>query len=51
MQTAFFRPRHRSKKVKNLFYTGQYTHPGIGMPVTLISSQIVRDIIRQELNK
>ncbi len=47
-QTAFFRPKHRSKKVKNLFYTGQYTHPGIGMPVTLISSQIVRDIIRQD---
>lgn len=51
MQTAFFRPRHRSKKVKNLFYTGQYTHPGIGMPVTLISSQVVRDIIRKEYGK
>jgi phytoene desaturase len=27
--------------VKNLYYTGQYTHPGIGVPMTLISSQIV----------
>ncbi len=51
MQTAFFRPKHRSTKVENLFYTGQYTHPGIGMPVTLISSQIVRDIIRKEYGK
>ncbi len=51
MQTAFFRPKHRSLKVKDLFYTGQYTHPGIGMPVTLISSQIVRDIIRKEYGK
>lgn len=51
MQTAFFRPKHRSRKVKNLFYTGQYTHPGIGMPVTLISSQVVRDIIRKEYGK
>ncbi|NIQ06471.1 MAG: phytoene desaturase [Candidatus Korarchaeota archaeon] len=40
-QTALGRPRHRSKKVKNLFYTGQYTQPGIGVPMTLISSQIV----------
>ncbi len=50
-QTAFFRPKQRSKKVTNLFFTGQYTHPGIGMPITLISSQIVRDIIRQEYDK
>ena len=51
MQTAFFRPKQRSKKVKHLFYTGQYTHPGIGMPITLISSQIVRDIIRKEYGR
>jgi phytoene desaturase len=40
-QTALFRPAHRSKKVENLFYTGQYCHPGIGVPMTLISSTIV----------
>lgn len=49
MQTAFFRPSRRSKKVKNLFYTGQYTHPGIGMPMTLISSQIVREEIKKSV--
>mgnify|MGYP005852918993 FL=1 len=48
MQTALFRPSHKSKKVKNLYYTGHYTHPGIGVPMTLISSQIVADeIIKQ----
>ncbi len=47
-QTAFFRPRHRSKKVKNLYFTGQYTHPGIGVPICLISSQIVRDLITNQ---
>lgn len=46
-QTALGRPRHRSKKVQNLFYTGQYTHPGIGVPMTLISSQIVSDTIEK----
>jgi len=46
-QTAFWRPRHKSKKVENLYYTGQYTHPGIGVPMTLISSQIVANNIEE----
>jgi 1-hydroxy-2-isopentenylcarotenoid 3,4-desaturase len=41
MQTAIFRPRHRSRRVSNLWYTGGYTHPGIGVPMAFISSQIV----------
>lgn len=46
-QTAAFRPSHRSKRVKNLYYTGQYTHPGIGVPMTLVSSSIVAaDILK-----
>jgi phytoene desaturase len=44
-QTALFRPKHQSKKVSNLFYTGQYTHPGIGVPMCLISSEIVAEQI------
>lgn len=40
-QLALWRPAHKSKKVKNLYYSGHYTHPGIGVPMTLISSQIV----------
>jgi phytoene desaturase len=47
-QSAFFRPRHRSKKVKNLYYTGQYTHPGIGVPMALVSSQIVANLIKKK---
>ncbi|MFW9968290.1 MAG: phytoene desaturase family protein, partial [Candidatus Thorarchaeota archaeon] len=46
-QSAFFRPRHQSKKVKNLYYTGQYTHPGIGVPMALIASEIVADLIKK----
>lgn len=48
LQTALFRPAHKSKKVKNLYYTGQYTHPGIGVPMTLISSQIVARELNEE---
>jgi phytoene desaturase len=42
-QTAIFRPRRKSKTVDNLYFTGQYVHPGIGVPMTLISSQIVAE--------
>jgi len=44
-QTALFRPVHRSKRIKNLFYTGHYCHPGIGVPMVLISSQIVDGLL------
>ena len=44
-QTAFWKPRLRSKKVKNLFYAGQLTVPGPGVPPSLLSGQIVADVI------
>lgn len=40
MQTAIFRPAVRSKKVSNLFYTGQLTVPGPGVPPSLISGEV-----------
>jgi phytoene desaturase len=40
-QTAIFRPSCQSKKVKNLFYTGQLTVPGPGVPPSLISGEVV----------
>ncbi len=47
LQTAFLKPRLRSKKVDNLFYTGQLTTPGPGMPPSLISGQVVaKEIIK-----
>jgi len=39
-QTAIFKPKMRSKKVKNLFYAGQLTVPGPGVPPSIISGQI-----------
>ena len=40
-QTALFRPKTKSKKVSNLYYVGANTNPGIGVPMCLISAQIV----------
>jgi len=42
-QTAIFRPAARSRKLPNLFYTGQYPHPGVGVPMTLIASRLAVD--------
>ncbi|MES1224372.1 MAG: phytoene desaturase family protein, partial [Bacteroidota bacterium] len=46
-QTAILRPSCRSKKVKNLFYTGQLTVPGPGVPPALISGEVVaREVLK-----
>jgi phytoene desaturase len=41
LQTAILKPSIRSKRVKNLFYTGQLTVPGPGVPPSLISGEVV----------
>lgn len=46
-QTAFLKPKIKSKKLKNLFYTGQLTVPGPGVPPAIISGKIVA----KEINK
>lgn len=48
MQTANLKPSIINKKVKNLFYTGQLTVPGPGVPPSLISGQVVaKELIKQ----
>jgi phytoene desaturase len=47
-QTAILKPRLKSKKVSNLFYTGQLTVPGPGVPPSLISGQVVAEEIQKE---
>jgi len=39
-QTAIFRPKNQSSKVKNLFYVGAGTNPGIGTQICLISAEL-----------
>ena len=40
-QSAIFRPANKSKKLNNLYYVGGDTQPGIGLPLCLISAEIV----------
>ena len=51
LQTAFLRPSIVSKKVKGLYFTGQLTVPGPGVPPALISGKIVADKIITDLKK
>lgn len=40
-QSAMFRPRNVSRKVSHLLYAGASTAPGIGVPICLISAELV----------
>lgn len=48
LQTAFLKPSLKNKKVSNLFYTGQLTVPGPGVPPSLISGLVVADEVAKE---
>ena len=48
LQTAFLRPKLKSKKVKNLYFTGQLTVPGPGVPPALISGKLVAELIQKK---
>jgi len=44
-QTAIFKPKMKSPKVNNLYYTGQLTTPGPGVPPSIISGAVVSKLI------
>jgi len=48
MQTAVFKPAIKSKKVKNLYFTGQLTVPGPGVPPSIISGEVVANVIIEQ---
>lgn len=49
LQTAFLRPKLKSKKIKNLYFTGQLTVPGPGVPPALISGKLVSELILKNI--
>ena len=50
-QTAIWKPKMKSHKVKNLFYTGQLTVPGPGVPPSIISGQIVAGEVNRQIKE
>jgi phytoene desaturase len=47
LQTAFLRPKIKSKKVNQLYFTGQLTVPGPGVPPSLISGKLAAELIHK----
>jgi len=47
LQTAFLKPKLKSNKVENLYFTGQLTVPGPGVPPALISGKLVSELIEK----
>ena len=51
MQTAILKPKVKNKKVSNLFYTGQLTVPGPGVPPAIISGKVSANQLIKYLTK
>jgi phytoene desaturase len=49
LQTAFLRPKLKSPKVRNLYFTGQLTVPGPGVPPALISGKLAAQLIHKSI--
>lgn len=50
-QTAILKPKIKNKKIKNLFYAGQLTVPGPGVPPSIISGKLAAGLLLKQLNK
>ncbi len=50
-QTAILKPRMRSRKVSNLYYAGQLTTPGPGVPPTIISGMVAARQIQKDMGR
>jgi phytoene desaturase len=48
MQTSVLKPKIKNKKLDNLYYAGQLTIPGPGVPPSIISGKVVATLIKKE---
>lgn len=48
MQSAYFRPHNKSRTIDGLYFVGQSTYPGIGMPMVHISAKLVAERVLEE---
>ena len=47
-QSSYFRPHNKARDIHGLYFVGQVTYPGIGMPMVMISSKLVSERIVKE---
>lgn len=46
-QSAFLRPRLKSRSIEGLYYAGQFTNPGTGVPIAILSGKVVSSLIKE----
>ena len=51
LQSAYFRPHNRSEDVERLYFVGAGTHPGAGLPGTLLSAEIADRLIAGDIGR
>ncbi len=49
LQSAYFRPHNKSPEVRGLYFAGQGTYPGIGIPMVLISADLMTQRLLADL--
>lgn len=47
-QTGPFRPKVQSRKIPDLYYVGQYTNPGTGVPLVVLSGKMVAGVVERD---
>ncbi len=47
-QSSYFRPHNKARDIDGLYFVGQGTYPGIGMPMVMISSRLVTERLVDE---
>ena len=48
--TGYLRPHNKDRYYKNIYYTGSSTIPGIGLPMSIISSKLTYDRFMSDIN-
>jgi phytoene desaturase len=49
LQSSYFRPHNKARDIENLYFVGQGTYPGIGMPMVMISARLLAERLESEL--
>lgn len=48
-QIGCFRPHNRHAQHRNLYFVGQCTHPGCGLPMVLVSAECFAQRLSQDI--
>ena len=48
LQSSYFRPHNKARDIEGLYFVGQGTYPGIGMPMVMISARLLAERLEAE---